>query len=165
MLDNIFDTNELPNFKVYEAAHKAVDEYMKKTGLSIGAVAANLNTTSGVAYRRLNPKDTQMPMSVDFAIAIAKLTGDNRIIESINNELDLVAIPKKEVKPNLGDLNLLVDIANIENNDVFRTVKLAIGDKKLTDDEIQDILKEIEEAEKANAELKDTVLKLAKKEE
>lgn len=30
MLNNIFDTEEIPNYKVYEAAQRSVAEYMEK---------------------------------------------------------------------------------------------------------------------------------------
>ena len=49
----------------------------------------------------------------------------------------------------------------MENNDVFSVVKRAIADDIITPKEREEILKEIDEAQQANAELKDMVLHTA----
>lgn len=133
----------------------------KKNRCKIDLVAAELGTTTGVLYRQLNPKDTTMPLSIDRIMAITKLTADNRILEEVAKEFDLVVIPKRCEKAKAADINLLVDMASIENNDVFRVVKMAMADDVITPEEKEAILKEIDEAQKANAELKDRVLHLA----
>lgn len=161
MIDSIFDTDELPNASVYETAHTVVGDYMKKRNCKIDLVAAELGTTTGVLYRQLNPKDTQMPLSIDRVMAICKLTNDFRILEVIANEFGMVQIPKKKAEAKASDINLLVDIASMENNDVFNVVKRAIADDVITPEEKKAILKEIDEAQKANAELKDLVLHTA----
>lgn len=161
MLDDIFGSDELPNYKLYEVAQEVVSDYMENKHCKIDKVAADIGTTTGVLYRRLNPKDTTMPLSIDSIISITHLTKDKRIIEAICNEFDSVMICKKHAKVKATDINLLVDMANIENADVFREVKKSIADGVITEDERKRILKEIDEAEKANAELKDTVLQLA----
>lgn len=161
MINSLFDTDELPNSKVYEAAHKVVANYMEKNNCKIDVVAADLGTTTGVLYRQLNPKDTQMPLSIDRIMAICNLTSDNKILDVIANEFDLVLICKNQSKAKASDINVLVDMASIENNDVFRVVKQAIADGVITPEEKAAILKEIDEAQKANAELKDRVLHTA----
>jgi hypothetical protein len=161
MLNKLFDTDELPNAKVYETAHKVVGDYMEKNRCKIDVVAAKLGTTTGVLYRQLNPKDTQMPLSIDRVMAITKLTDDNRILEVVVNDFDLALIPKHQDNATTSDINLLVDLANIENGDVFKVVKMAIADGIITPEEKKAILKEIDEAETANAELKDLVLHTA----
>lgn len=161
MIDTLFDTDELPNAKVYETAHKVVGDYMTKKNCKIDLVAAELGTTTGVLYRQLNPKDTQMPLSIDRVMAITNLTSDTRILEVVVNEFDLVTVSKHKSEAKASDINLLVDMASIENNDVFRVVKMAIADDVITPEEKAEILKEIDEAQKANAELKDLVLHTA----
>lgn len=161
MLNSIFDTDELPNHKVYEAAQKVVADYMEKIRCKIDVVAAELGTTTGVLYRQLNPKDTTMPLSIDRVMAITKLTGDNRILEEIAREFELIVIKRRCEKARAADLNVLVDKANIENSDVFRVVKSAIEDGKIDKEDKEKIIKEIDEAQVANAELKDRVLHLA----
>lgn len=162
MLDKLFGKDEIPNYSIYEVAHEVVWDYMKKKGIDkIDPVAAKLGTTSGVLYRRLNPDDTTMPLSMDSVIAITHLTGDMRILEAMAKPFDRILICKKKAQTNTSDVNLLVDKANMENADVFRVVKQAIADNKITPEEREEILKEIDEAQKANAELKDTVLHIA----
>lgn len=158
MLDKIFNTDEMPNYKVYEMAHQVVSDYMELKRCKIDLVATELGTTTGVLYRQLNPKDTQMPLSIDRIIAITRLTKDHRIIEEINKEFDLIAIPRVCENANLSDINLLVDIANIENNDVFKITKMSIANGVISSEEQAAILKEIDEAQKANAQLKDMVM-------
>lgn len=161
MIDTIFDTDELPNAKVYETAHKVVGDYMTKQNCKIDLVAAELGTTTGVLYRQLNPKDTQMPLSIDRVMAICKLTNDFRILDVVANEFDMVTVSKKQAEATTSDINLLVDMASIENNDVFRVIKKAMADDVITPEEKKEILKEIDEAQKANAELKNLVLHTA----
>lgn len=161
MIDTLFDTDELPNAKVYETAHNVVSDYMNKKHCKINVVAAELGTTTGVLYRQLNPKDTQMPLSIDRVMAICKLTNDFRILEVVANEFGMVTVQKKQAQAKVSDINLLVDIASMENNDVFNVVKRAIADDVITPQEREAILKEIDEAQKANAELKDLVLHTA----
>ena len=158
MLNDIFASDELPNFKIYEVAHKVVADYMEKRRCKIDLVASELETTTGVLYRQLNPKDTQMPLSIDRIIAITKLTNDKRIIEEINKEFDLVSVPIVKENSTISNINILVDIANIENNDVFKIIKKAVEDEIITNDEKNEILKEIYEAQKANTILKEGVL-------
>lgn len=160
MLNNIFSADEMPNHKVYEAAQKVVSDYMEKHRCKIDVVAAELETTTGTLYRQLNPKDTLMPMSIDRIMAITRLAGDTRILEVIASDFDLVVIPKKHEKAKISDLNLLVDVANIENGDVFKEVKSAMADGVIDKPERERILKEIDEAQKANAALKDMVINI-----
>lgn len=164
MLNNIFDVEDMPNHKIYETCQMVIQDYMERKHCKIGLVAAELETTTGVLYRQLNPKDYQMSLSIDRIVAITKLTGDTRIIEVLANEFDQVLVCKKKAQAKTSDINLLVDVANLENADVFRAVKIAIADNIITEDERNAILKEIDEAQKANAELKDTVLHIAIKE-
>jgi len=161
MLDKMFEDEQLPNLKVYEMAQTVVKNFMEKEHKKINYVAEKLGTTRGYLYASLDPKQIHKPLSIDRIMDITKLTGDNRIIEVIANEFDLVAICKFKEKATTKDINLLVDMASIENNDVFRVVKLAIADDVITPEEREAILKEIEEAERANAELKDMVLHTA----
>ena len=161
MLDSIFDTDELPNAKIYETAHDVVSQYMTKHNCKIDVVAAQLGTTTGVLYRQLNPKDTQMPLSIDRLMALCKLTGDVKIIEAVAHEFDYMLVHRKISAARTSDINLLVDIASIENNDVFKAVKEAISDGEITQEERELILKEINEAQKANAQLKQMVLHAA----
>lgn len=165
MMDNLFGSEELPNQEVYEAAHSVVYDYTEKKRCKIDVVAAELGTTKNTLYRQLNPNDTLMPISIDRVIGITKLTGDMRILEAVARMFDMVVIPRKTAETDIKDINLLVDKANMENSDVFREVKQAIEDGVIDPEERKRILKEIDEAQTANAKLKDTVLHIAIRED
>jgi hypothetical protein len=159
MLDDIFDDEQLPNTRVYEMAQTVVRDFMQKEYKNIDFVAQKLGTTRGYLYASLDPKQTHKPLSIDRIMDITKLTCDNRIIEVIANEFDLIAIGKQKSEATTKDLNILADIANIENNDVFKEVKKDLEDGIIDRDEQKRILKEIDEAQIANAKLKDIVEK------
>ncbi|DAB40787.1 MAG TPA: hypothetical protein CFH81_00325 [Sulfurovum sp. UBA12169] len=161
MMNDIFESGELPTMEVYEAAHSVVFDYMEKKRCKIDVVAADLGTTKNVLYRQLNPDDTLMPLSIDRCIAITRLTGDMRILEAFAKVFDMVAVKRKTAEADIKDINLLVDRANMENSDVFRVIKNAIEDGAIDGKEREKILKEIDEAQVANAKLKDTVLHIA----
>ena len=145
MLNNLFDADELPNFKIYETAQNVVNDYKEKKCIKIDVVAAELETTRNVLYRQLNPSDTSMPLSADRIIAITKLTKDNRIIEALNNEFNLVGIAKEQTKVSNTDIKDLAIIAQLECNDVFNVVIEATKDNKITKEEQKNILKEIDD--------------------
>ena len=161
MIDDIFSDEELPNLRVYEMAQRVVKDFMDRECKKIEYVASKLGTTKGYLYASLDPKQIHKPLSIDRIMDITKLTGDNRIIEVIASEFDLITICKYKARSTTSDINVLVDKANIENSDVFREVKKAIEDGVIDKEEQMSILKEIEEAQKANAELKDLVLHIA----
>lgn len=157
MLSKIFDEEELPNYKIYETAQLVVHDYMDKKNCKVDAVAAELGTTSGTLYRQLNPKDTLMPLNIDRILAISRLTKDNRIIESISSEVDLISIPRVATKLNTAKIDVMCDLNMIASNKVFNVSKEALVDKKLTREEQSEILKRIEEKEVSLANYKASI--------
>ena len=161
MLDDIFGENEIPIDEVYKVAQTVIKDYMDKTHKKIDYVARELGTTQGYLRKQLDPNQPERPLSIDRVASISRLTGDTRILEEVAREFDMVLVPRKKESTNTSELNTLVDMANMENGDVFRVVKLAIADDVITPDEKRAILKEIDEAQIANAKLKDRVLHIA----
>ena len=127
---------------------------------------AAIMLSTALNYTTYNPASPKS-LSVDHLFMLLNELGEHRniIIDGILKEFDLVSVKRKNEHANVSDINLLVDIANMENSDVFRVVKESIADKVITQEEQEAILKEIEEAQKANAQLKDLVLHLATQEE
>ena len=163
MLDDMFEAgHELPNQSVYMVAQQVIKEYMERVHRDIDFVSEKLGTTKGYLYKQLDPKQTHRPLSIDRVMAITQLTGDKRILEEITKSFDLVVIPKKQSETDMSDLNLLVDIANMENNDVFAVIKKAMADGIIDAEEFERIMKEIDEAQKANADLKEGLMNLIK---
>jgi hypothetical protein len=160
VLNKIFyDENELPNVKVYETAQKVVFDFMNKQCKSIDFVASELGTTAGYLYPILNPKRIDKPLSMDRVIAITKLTKDNRIIEAINSEFNLISVSKDrfEKVSNISLQEMLIQV-NIECADVFKKGMEAIADGKVTRQEQKKLLIEIEEEQQKMEELKQALL-------
>jgi hypothetical protein len=155
LLDDIFDGNENTHMDIYKTAQMVVKDYMEKHSKKIDWVATELGTQKGYLYSQLDPKQTNKPLSIDRILDITKLTNDTRIIEVIAKEVGMNAIPKVDTScPVVTMIHTLVDVASIENADVFRESKMALTDGKITQDEKQKLLKELHEAQIANAKLK-----------
>jgi len=161
MLDDIFGENEVPIDEVYKVAQIVVKDYMDKTHKKIDYVARELGTTPGYFRKQLDPNQPDRPLSIDRIVSISRLTNDMRILEEVAREFDMVLVPRKKEAADINEINTLVDMANIENGDVFREIKIAIADGVVDKDEQKRILKEIDEAQIANAKLKDRVLHIA----
>jgi hypothetical protein len=163
MLDDIFGENEVPIDEVYKIAQKVIKDYMDKQNKKIDYVAQELGTTPGYLRKQIDPNQSDRPLSIDRILSITRLTGDKRILERIALEFDMVLIPRTQATSSINEINTLVDMANIENGDVFREIKLAIADGIVDKEEQKRILKEIDEAQIANAKLKDRVLHMCSK--
>ena len=123
-------------------------------------VAHELGLSKGTLENKLKPSDTIHDMSLTEFTHFLELTGDYAALEHIANKFDFMMLRKKESNATVKDINALADKANIENNDVFKSIKNAIEDGVITEAEQAVILKEIDEAEKATAEFKESILNL-----
>ena len=159
---------------IYKAIKEAMDSFGERHHITarqhfapiLGFTGPNghIQVGSYLNYTSYNPAAPH-PFSVDHLAVLLDELGDDRqiILDAIAREFNMVVIPKQKAKADVADINLLVDVANMENSDVFRVVKNSMSDGIIDEDERAAILKEIEEAQKANAKLKDLVLHLATK--
>lgn len=158
------DNKAAKDRELYRKITKTITLDKKNSGLEFDDIANELGTNGGTLKNKLKPSLNTHDIGLTEFIHLIEMTGDYSALEHIANHFDMVLICKKQAEAKTSDLNLLVDKANMENADVFSTVKRAIEDGVITEDERGAILKEIDEAQKANAELKDTVLHIAIKE-
>jgi len=142
----------------------SITKSRKYIGLSFEEAANELGLTEGTLANKLKPAKAENDMTLSEFIHFLELTGDLSALEYIAGLFEMVLVKKSIEKANVADINLLVDISNMENADVFRVVKKSMSDGVIDEDEKASILKEIEEAQRANARLKDLVLHLASKE-
>lgn len=133
----------------------------KRQGYDWDDAAHELGLNGGTLDNKLKPSMPTSDMTVTELMHFIELSGDYSALEYMAKKFDMVLISKSHEKASTSDLNLLVDKANMENSDVFRTVKRAIEDGVIDNEERENILKEINEADVANAKLKDTVLHIA----
>jgi len=143
---------------------KTITINRKKLGLEFEDVANELGLQPGTLRNKLKPSYDMGDMTLTEFMHFLELTGDYAALEYIAKKFGFVLVCEKKAHTTTMDINILVDRSNIENADVFKAVKVAMSDGEVTPQERDIILKEIEEAQSANAELKDLVLHLSTKE-
>lgn len=140
---------------------RAINLDRKRQGFDWDDIANELGLNGGTLENKLKPSMSTNDIAITEFMHLLELSADYSPLEYIAGKFDMVLIPKKQAAANISDINILVDKANIENGDVFREIKNAISDGIIDEAEQKRILKEIDEAQKANAELKDRVLHVA----
>ncbi len=130
----------------------------KRQEFSWDDAANELGLNGGTLENKLKPSMSTSDITISEFIHFMELSGDYDALEYLAKKFDLVLLPKQEAASKAIEIGTLVDTASIENNDVFRVVKMAMADNVITEEEKASILKEIDEAEKANALLRDKVL-------
>jgi len=85
LLDGLYDEKDFaPHRVIYEAAHKVIRDFLDKENKKIDYVAEQLEITPSLLYKKLDPMQTQRPLSVDLATDITKITGDSRILRAMS---------------------------------------------------------------------------------
>ena len=144
--------------KLCQLIRKTITINRKELGLEFKDVAFELGINEGTLSNKLKPSMPQSDLTLNEFIHFLELTDSFEALEYIASEFDFTLVKKSNSITTTTDIHTLVDTANIENSDVFRVVKKAMADGEISDEEKVQILKEIDEAEQANAELRDTVL-------
>jgi hypothetical protein len=150
--------------KLSQLIRKTITVNRKEIGLEFEDVAHELGMQPGTLQNKLKPAMQTNDMSITEFVHFLELTGDYSALEYIANKFDCVLVHKKQAQASHTSIKILVDTANIENAEVFKAVTIALSDGNISDEEREIILKEIDEAQKANAELKDLVQHLGSKE-
>ena len=164
-MTNDYKYNKQPKDpKLCKMIRKCITINRKELGLEFEDVAHELGLHDGTLANKLKPSMDHSDMTLTEFMHFLELTGDYSALEYMAGEFDMILIPRIILPAKTSDINLLVDVANIENGDVFKMVKQYINDDEILDNEQVSILKKIEDAQKANAVLKDSVLHLASKE-
>lgn len=159
MIDDLFDSEELPNASVYRAAQRVVRDWMAREGKKIEWVASQLGTTKGYLYASLDPHQTHKPLSVDRVVAITEQTGDMRIIEEIAR-LFGYTLCRPDVRKEPGDpMSVAVKTLEMEakHGELADEVKEAVKDGVLDEEEKQKIRNKAYELRKMAASLEEMV--------
>lgn len=139
---------------------KTITLNRKEIGLEFDEVAHELGMQPGTLANKLKPAMHTNEMSISEFTHFLSLTGDYAALEYIAKKFGFILVNEKKSHSKCTNINILVDSANIENSDVFKAVKMAMADGHISAEEKAIIIAEIEEAQKANAELKDMLLHL-----
>ena len=161
MLDDIFGQEELPNLEIYKAAQLVVKDYMDKNAKKIEWVAEKLGTTKGYLYAQLEPARTDKPLSVDRVIALTELTGDMRIIEEMAKKFGYTLCKPDTAPQESNDPITIVMLKALGleevQGDLAHTVKDAIEDGKIDEEEKRAIKDVAHKLRKLAAELQDSL--------
>ena len=126
------------------------EEQAEELGLNVGTLSNKLKTSC-------NTSD----VTLSEFIHLLEITGNYGPLEYLNNMFDMQAIPKKaSINIDTTKISIFADNAQLESNDVYSSAKRALEDGVITHEEKIQILKELEESEKATATLKASVFAL-----
>ena len=159
MIDDLFDSEELPNERIYRTAQQVVKDLMNQECKKIEWVAAQLGTTKGYLYASIDPHQTHKPLSVDRAIAITRLSGDMRIVEEMAREFGYT-LCRPDVEREQGDaMSVAVKTLEMEekHGELATEVKEAIRDGVLDGGEKQRIRDKAYQLRKLAASLEEMV--------
>lgn len=107
-------------------------------------------------YKTYNPACPKALKIGQLAIILEELDQKDvaHIMNSICEPHGLICVKKEVSKTEDVSFHEAADNVMLESDDVFKTTKLALRDDTLTEDELEAIIKEINESDNANANLK-----------
>lgn len=132
---------------------KTINKDRKLNGFDMEEEANELGLSCGTLEQKLKPS-APLDFTVSETMHLFEMSGDFTPLEYIANKYGFNLVEKKLSIATVIELHALADNAMIENDDVFRAVKVSMKDGIIDEEEKQRILQEIDEAQKANAELK-----------
>ena len=159
MLDDLFESENIPVERIYRAAQAVVKRLMEKEHKKIEWVASKLGTTKGYLYASLDPHQTHKPLSVDRIIAITELSGDMGIVEEIAKHFGYT-LCRPDISQNRGNtIDIAVKTLEMESKhgELAGEVKEAIRDGVLDEKEKQAIRDKAYELRKLAATLEEMV--------
>ena len=142
------------DMKLCQMIRRTININRKELGFEWDDVAAELGMSGSTLDNKLKPAKIDNDITLSEFIHILELTGDMSALEHLNSLCEYIAIPKKVSVPDTKDITILVSMAMKENNDVFNEAQKDLADGKIDAKEKASILKELEEAQKANANLR-----------
>ncbi|MDD3467767.1 MAG: hypothetical protein PHE67_11525 [Campylobacterales bacterium] len=148
--------------KLCQLIRKTITVNRKAIGLEFEDVAFELGLNKGTLENKLKPAMATSDMTITEFVHFLELTGDYAALAYMARQFGFILVEETKSHAINSNLSILVDTANMENADVFKAVKMAMSDGAITAEEKEMILKEIEEAQRANAQLKELVLSIGK---
>jgi len=146
--------------KLCEIIKRAINLDRKRQALTWDDIANELGVSGGTLENKLKPSYDNGDVTVTELVHLLELSADYTPLEYIAKKFDLVLVPRKEAHCTTDNIHSLCDKANFENSDVFKSVKQALEDGVITTSERDNILKEIDESERASAELREQIKNL-----
>lgn len=160
MLDELFDSEELPNEMIYRAAQGLVKRLMDREHKKIEWVANEIGTTKGYLYASLDPRQMHKPLSVDRAVALTRLSGDMSIIEEMAKMFGYALCKAEAREQEYRDISDIVDSAlslQCGQGELSKSIKEAIEDGVIDEKEKQMIKTKAYELRKLAIELESLI--------
>lgn len=137
--------------KLCQALRRAINLDRKRNGFSWDDIANELGISGATLDSKLKPAKIDNDLTLSEADHFIDISGDVAELEYRANKHGYTLIKKNNDVSSILDISNLADKACFENNDVFKAIKISAADGAIDKEEIELILKEIEEAESANA--------------
>lgn len=154
MQDSYTQNKRPKDMTLCQMIRRTINKSRKDLGFTWEDAAHELGMSGGTLDNKLKPAKHENDLTVSEFIHVLETTGDLAALEYINKIFDLVAVPKTVGVKSAKNITHLVDMAMIENNDVFSEAKKDLEDGVIDADEKTRILKELDEADTANANLR-----------
>jgi len=152
---NEYTENKLPKIaELYRLITRTISLDKKKSGLNFEDFANEIGLCSGTLRNKLKPSDTIHDLTLMEFINILGTTGDYSSLEFIASHFNKMVIDKNVSLCGAKRLNNLADEAIVDESDVFRTIKSALTDSIIDEQEKQQILKELDKADSTNASIR-----------
>lgn len=146
------DNKEPKDSGLYKLLRASITKDNRRNHLTDEDFANEIGISGGTLQNKLKPSQDMDLKLMEF-IHILKITGDLNPLVYINNIFDLTAIPKVNGESTIKDINILVDNAQMNQNDVFYVAKKALEDGIIDAKERKDMILEIEKQQGATAKL------------
>ncbi len=156
-----YTQNKRPkDMQLCQMIRRTINIDRKLNGYSWDDSANELGMSGSTLDNKLKPAKHENDITMSEFIHILEITGDMEPLAHLNSMFKQIAIPEKASTTNAQDISSLVDIAMLENNDVYNEAKRDLADGVIDTDEKVRILKELDEAIVANTNLKYLIGKL-----
>lgn len=154
-----------PNY-IYKAISEAIDAFGDRHYInarshlaqSIGLKGKNagIQLSNILNYKSYNPKDPKPMKLRQLAVILDEMDQEDvaHILNGMGDPYGLMVVEKHMDVADHHCFHIALDEVMLESDDVFKVGKEALRDETLNRNELTAIIKEIEEAECANAKLK-----------
>jgi len=152
---NEYTENKLPKIaELYRLITRTISLDKKKSGLNFEEFANEIGLCSGTLRNKLKPSDTIHDLTLMEFINILETTGDYSSLEFVASHFNKMLIDKRVSLRSAKRLHVLADDGMVDESDVFRSIKIALKDNIIDDNEKIEILKELDKADATNASIR-----------
>jgi len=137
---------------------KSIKADCKRNGIENETFSNEIGTTSGVLSNKFKMSNNVNAVSIEEFIHIMEITGDYRPLKYLASMFDFVITSTEPQSPgDVSNLGELADSMQIESNESFSEIKRAIKDGQITEEEKNNMLKEVDDSIEAALQTKNAI--------